>query len=81
MRGIYACAVCFGQSDSPMAIATNMGIFTLLVVIVGVLAGFGAFFVYLNRRARLVAAGEVGSPPVVSRRLSTAGPEGEISQC
>jgi hypothetical protein len=78
-RSAHACAVCFGQSDSPMAIATNMGILTLLVVIVGVLAGFGAFFVYLNRRARLVAAAELGPSLVVARRMAPAGPQGEIA--
>jgi hypothetical protein len=35
-----------------MAVATNWGIVTLLFVIVGVLAGFASFFVYLMRRAR-----------------------------
>lgn len=78
-RSAHACAVCFGQSDSPMAVATNMGIFTLLVVIVGVLAGFGTFFVYLNRRARMVEAAESSSVPVLARRMSAAGPQGEIA--
>jgi len=55
-----ACPVCFGQSDSPMAIATNWGIFALLVIVVGVLSGFAAFFVYLARRARLAGDGFVG---------------------
>jgi maltodextrin utilization protein YvdJ len=76
---VVACAVCFGQSDAPMAIATNMGILTLLIVIVGVLVGFGAFFVYLNRRARLVAAAELGSSPVGVVGMSAAGPQGEIA--
>jgi hypothetical protein len=71
-RSAHACAVCFGQSDSPMAVATNMGIFTLLVVIVGVLAAFGAFF---------VEAAESSSAPVLARRMSTAGSQGEIAQC
>ena len=50
-----ACPVCFGQSDAPMARATNLGILAMLVVVVGMLASFAAFFIYLNRRARLVA--------------------------
>jgi hypothetical protein len=53
-----ACPVCFGESDSPLAKATNLGIIALLVVVVGVLASFAAFFVYLNRRARLFASTE-----------------------
>jgi hypothetical protein len=51
-----ACPVCFGASDSPLARATNLGIIALLIVVVGVLASFAAFFIYLNRRARLFAS-------------------------
>jgi hypothetical protein len=56
-RAALACPVCFGQSDSPMAIATNWGVFALLLVVVGVLSGFAYFFVYLARRARLAGDG------------------------
>ena len=52
-RAALACPVCFGQSDSPMAWSVNMGIFTMLVVIGGVMIGFASFFVHLMRRARL----------------------------
>ena len=55
-RAVIACPVCFGQSDSPMAIATNMGIIAMLVVVAGVLGAFASFFIYLMRRAKLVAA-------------------------
>jgi maltodextrin utilization protein YvdJ len=58
---VLACAVCFGQSDAPMAIATNMGIFLMLGVTTAVLAGFAAFFIHLARRARLFA--DVDAPP------------------
>jgi len=47
---LFACATCFGQSDSPMAQGMNWGIFTLLGVIVTVLATVATFFVYLIRR-------------------------------
>jgi len=57
-RAAMACPVCFGQNDSPMAIATNMGIIAMLVVVVGVLGAFASFFIYLMRRAKLVAAKE-----------------------
>jgi len=50
-----ACPVCFGQSDAPMAIATNRGIIAMLVVVVGVLSAFASFFIYLIRRANVVA--------------------------
>jgi hypothetical protein len=53
-RVALACPVCFGQSDSPMAIATNMGIIAMLVVVAGVLGAFATFFIYLMRRAKLV---------------------------
>jgi hypothetical protein len=51
-RVALACPVCFGRSDSPLAIATNLGVMAMLVVVVAVLGSFAAFFVYLARRAR-----------------------------
>jgi hypothetical protein len=53
-RAALACPVCFGNSDSPLAKATNLGILAMLVVVAGMLASFAAFFIYLNRRARMV---------------------------
>jgi hypothetical protein len=47
---LLACAACYGQSDSPMANGMNWGIFSLLVVVVGVLASIAAFFIYLARK-------------------------------
>jgi hypothetical protein len=52
-RAALACPVCFGQSDAPMASATNMGILMMLGVVAVVLGSFATFFIYLNRRARL----------------------------
>jgi hypothetical protein len=57
-RAALACPVCFGNSDAPMAIATNMGIIAMLIVVAGVLGGFASFFIYLMRRARRVAEQE-----------------------
>jgi hypothetical protein len=54
-RSALACPVCFGASDAPMAVATNMGIIAMLVVVVGVLGAFASFFIYLIRRAKLAA--------------------------
>jgi hypothetical protein len=54
-RLALACPVCFGQNDSPLAAAMNNGIVLMLGVIVAVLAAFASFFIYLMRRARLVA--------------------------
>jgi hypothetical protein len=57
-RAAMACPVCFGNSDSPMAIATNMGIIAMIVVVAGMIGAFATFFIYLNRRAKRVAAQE-----------------------
>jgi hypothetical protein len=54
-RPALACPVCFGQSDSPLANAMNLGILVMLGVVVAVLAGFASFIVHLNRRAHLAA--------------------------
>ena len=51
---VVACAVCFGQSDSPLAQGTNMGVFFMLGVTVLMLAAFASFFIYLLRRQRTV---------------------------
>ncbi|MHB8519666.1 MAG: hypothetical protein ACYDH9_02800 [Limisphaerales bacterium] len=50
----FACAACFGQSNSAMARSMNWGIASLLVVVVGVLGGIASFFVYLAKRASTV---------------------------
>ncbi|MCP5519094.1 MAG: hypothetical protein H7A45_17765 [Verrucomicrobiales bacterium] len=57
----HACAACFGQSDGALAEGMNMGILTLLGVVVGVLGTFVVFFVSLGRRA--AAAARAMEPP------------------
>ena len=57
-RAALACPVCFGNSDAPMAIATNTGIIFMLGIVGAVLCGFASFFIYLMRRARRVATQE-----------------------
>ena len=49
---VLACSVCFGASDSPLAKATNLGIFFMLGITFFVLACFGSFIFYLLRRQR-----------------------------
>ena len=49
-RSVWACAACYGQSDSPMAAGMNWGIATLLAMIIFVLGGVAGFFVFLIRR-------------------------------
>jgi len=50
-----ACAACFGRSDSPLAAGMNMGILSLLVVIVALLGVIAGFFVFLARRSAMLA--------------------------
>ena len=77
-RAALACPVCFGQTDSPLASATNMGIIAMLGIVGSVLAGFATFIVHLNRRAKLAASG--GDSATVTQSSSSAPQEG-IAQC
>jgi hypothetical protein len=80
-----ACAACFGKSDDAMAHGMNMGIFTLLIVIVAVLAGIASLgiasfgFFLVRRSARMatanVAADSAGqSSAQLSRSISQTTP-------
>ena len=62
-ESLRACAACFGQSDSAMAHGMNMGIFSLLAVVVFVLGGIASFFVYLVKKSAAVAAAPPAGPP------------------
>ena len=55
-RAALACPVCFGDSNAPMAIATNTGVVFMLAIVAVVLCGFASFFIYLMRRANRIAA-------------------------
>jgi hypothetical protein len=63
-RLALACPVCFGQSDAPLALAINMGVIAMLVVVAGMLGSFATFIVYLARRARTFAAAEAAAATV-----------------
>jgi hypothetical protein len=52
---LFACAACYGRSDSSQAVGMNWGIFTLLGIIVTVLVTFAGFFIYLVRRQNAFA--------------------------
>lgn len=65
-HSLYACAACYGQSDSPMAAGMNWGIFSLLAMIVTVLGGVAAFFVFLARRSA------AASPRPATAKLAAA---------
>ena len=61
-----ACATCFGESDAPMADGMNAGIFTLLIVVGGTLAGIAGFFIYIIRRGARMANLELeGDSPTI----------------
>ncbi len=79
-RAVLACPVCFGQNDSPMANATNLGIMAMLVVVAGMLASFAAFFIYLSRRAKLVAENDFGAASSADLVRGTDS-QGGIAQC
>jgi hypothetical protein len=48
---LFACAACYGASDSPMAKGMNWGIFSLLGVVAMVLGSVATFFVFIGKRA------------------------------
>jgi maltodextrin utilization protein YvdJ len=74
-----ACPVCFGDSNEPMAIATNYGIWFMLGIVAVMLSAFASFFVYLMRRAKLARI-ESDSEQMIRRvgapGLDNAGQEG-----
>ena len=62
---LLACAACYGRSDSPLASGMNWGIFTLMGVIVTVLASIASFFIYIIRKETRPA-----NPAPVEQNLS-----------
>ena len=71
-RAALACPVCFGQSDSPLALGINYGILAMLGFIGSLLVAFASFFIYLIRRARLVESGALTAPSATRPRVSHA---------
>lgn len=67
---LLACAACYGQSDSPLAKGMNWGIFSLMAVIVTVLASVASFFVYLGKKSAAAppAKAPVEAPGAADRR-------------
>lgn len=53
-----ACAVCYGEPDSPTSRGLTWAITGLGAIVVCVLAGAVAFFVQANRRATVLEAAE-----------------------
>ena len=54
-----ACPVCFGVEDSPLVDGTKAGVWVMLAFILGIQAAFVGFFLYLRKRAKLVARAEL----------------------
>jgi hypothetical protein len=67
---VLACPVCFGASDTPAVQGAKMAIIALLGVTGSVLGAFGAFFVYLMRRARMIAGAPADAPQPGARERS-----------
>jgi hypothetical protein len=55
-NSVFACAACYGKSDSPLAAGMNWGIFSLLAVVGCVLSGVASFFVFLARKSAAVSS-------------------------
>ena len=49
---IFPCAVCFGDPNSPMSHGMNMGIITLLFVVVFILLAIAAFIISLYFKSK-----------------------------
>jgi len=57
----WACAACYGASDSPLAKGMNWGILSLLGVVVVVLGSVASFFVFLAKKSSAAAADEAAA--------------------
>lgn len=63
---VMACAVCYGESDAPMAKGAALAIIMLGIVIYGVLGAVIVFFVHSRRKAAAQMASNGMSEPVQS---------------
>ena len=52
---VFACPQCFGAEETSMIDASRLGILALLFVTFSVQGAFIAFFLYLRKRAKLIA--------------------------
>ncbi|MFZ1071877.1 MAG: hypothetical protein WAO21_00435 [Verrucomicrobiia bacterium] len=60
---LFACAACYGKSDSPLASGMNWGIFTLLGVVLTVLTCVALFFVHVVRGEKAQIESDNNTPP------------------
>lgn len=58
-EAVLACEKCFGASaaDTPTVKGIGLAMLGLLLITVVVLGGIVAFFIYMRKRARLIASG------------------------
>ena len=59
---VWACPICFGDVDSPMARGMTWAVLVLIGITGGVLCAFAAFFIYLFKRSRMML-GQEGNLP------------------
>ena len=52
---VFACPVCFGAEETSMINASRLGVLALLLVTFAVQGAFVGFFLYLRKRAKLIA--------------------------
>ena len=52
---VLACPVCFGAEETGMIDGARLGVLVMLAVLLAVQGGFVAFFLYLRKRAKLIA--------------------------
>ena len=52
---VFACPMCFGAEETSVIDGTKIGILVLLAITLAVQGGFVAFFLYLRKRAQLIA--------------------------
>ncbi len=61
MKTVIACAMCFGAQETSMIDGAKLGVLVMLAILFAVQGGFVAFFLYLRRRAKLIADVELDS--------------------
>ena len=59
-RLTWACPVCSGDPNSPMAIGASSGMLVLLAITAGMFSALAAFFLYLMKRGRM-ASGDLAA--------------------
>jgi len=70
---VLACPMCFGAEETAMIDGTKLGILVMLAVTLAVQGGFVGFFLYLRRRAKRIAEGELDTEwPALQRASRTS---------